>query len=654
MIDSIMKFKQVLKSSLKTILILLLVSLVACQPLPDSYKNTNNIASQVKLRTAHSNWIEEHFQTEIVKIGLEKLGYQVEPPKEIDYPAIYLSLANGDLDYSVVYYTPVHQAFFNNAGGRSKLAEVGFLTPDGVQGYQIDKKTADQYNITNLEQLKDPNIAKLFDSDGDGLANLVGCNAGWACELIIDHHLEAYGLKDTVEQDRGQYTPLLANSLARYKQGKPVIFYAYNPHWINAILKLDQDVVWLEVPFTSLPNRAASDISEKETSVKGKNLGFPKTTQRILANKKFLAEHPIAKRWFELVQIPAEDINQESLRIKEGENTPEDIRRHAQEWVTLNQDLFNTWIEKTKSNTNEIEKFPATKITKERTIIDNILNPFQLYKIPLEKWTNQIINLIVDNFRPLFQAIGFPVGWTLKGIEGIFLAIPPLILIIIMGLLAWQVAGKKIALYTIISLIMIGFVDVWEQAMVSLSLVVTAILFCLIFGIPIGIISAKNNRFDRLIRPLLDVMQTLPSFVYLVPVVMLFGIGAVPGIIATIIFAMPPLIRLTNLGIRQVSPEVIEAAIAFGATPLQVLWEAQLPLALPTILAGVNQAILMALSMSVVTSMIAVPGLGQMVLQGVGRLNVGLAAVGGLGIVLLAIMLDRITQAIANPEQSRF
>ena len=220
--------------------------------------------------------------------------------------------------------------------------------------------------------------------------------------------------------------------------------------------------------------------------------------------------------------------------------------------------------------------------------------------------------------------------------------------IIIIGILAWKLAGKKIAIYSIISLTLIGFVGAWEQAMVSLALVVTAVLFCLMVGIPVGVISAKNDPLERVIRPLLDVMQTLPSFVYLVPVVMLFGIGEVPGVIATIIFAIPPLIRLTNLGIRQVSPEVTEAAIAFGSTPWQVLWEAQIPLAMPTILAGVNQAILMALSMSVVTSMIAVPGLGQMVLQGVGRLDVGLAAVGGLGIVLLAIMLDRMTQAISQ------
>lgn len=277
-----------------------------------------------------------------------------------------------------------------------------------------------------------------------------------------------------------------------------------------------------------------------------------------------------------------------------------------------------------------------------------ILNPFEFYTIPLDDWINNLIGFIVDNFRPFFQTISFPIRWTLQNIEGIFSAIPPLIFIIIIALISWKLAGEKIAIYSITSLTFIGLIGVWEQAIVSFSLVITSVGFCLVLGIPIGILCARSDRTEKIIRPLLDIMQTLPSFVYLVPVVMLFGIGEVPGVIATIIFAIPPLIRLTNLGIRQVSSEITEAAIAFGSTPGQLLWEVQIPLAMPTILAGVNQAILMALSMSVITSMIAVPGLGQMVLQGVGRLDVGLAAVGGLGIVLLAIMLDRITQAIAQ------
>ena len=280
--------------------------------------------------------------------------------------------------------------------------------------------------------------------------------------------------------------------------------------------------------------------------------------------------------------------------------------------------------------------------------LDNLLNPFQSYTLPIETWINNLVDFLVNNFRPIFQAISLPISGILEIVESTFLAIPPLIFLIIISLLVWQLAGRKTAIYSFIALCIIGFCGAWTEAMISLSLILTAVIFCILIGIPLGIACGISDRFNRILRPLLDVMQTLPTFVYLVPVVMLFGIGEISGIIATFVFAVPPLIRLTNLGIRQVSSEVVEAALAFGSTPQQVLLEVQVPLALPTILAGINQAILLALSMSVVTSMIGVEGLGQMVLQGLGRLNVGLAAIGGLGIVLIAIMLDRITQSISQ------
>ena len=282
------------------------------------------------------------------------------------------------------------------------------------------------------------------------------------------------------------------------------------------------------------------------------------------------------------------------------------------------------------------------------TVNSFIPNPFEHYTLPLEEWVNNLVDFLVNNFRFIFQAVSFPISGTLGIVESTFLAIPPLIFLVIVGLVVWQLAGKKIAIYSFIALGIIGFCGAWEQAMVSLSLILTAVVFCMLIGIPLGVACAVSDRFNGVLRPLLDGMQTLPTFVYLVPVVMLFGIGEVSGIIATFIFAVPPLIRLTNLGIRQVSPEAVEAALAFGSTRQQVLLEVQIPLALPTILAGTNQAILLALSMSVVTSMIGVEGLGQMVLQGLGRLNVGLAATGGLGIVLIAVMLDRITQGISE------
>ncbi len=317
----------------------LLISLIACQ-------STSSV-KKTKIRAAHSNWVEEHFQTEIVNIGLEKLGYQIEKPKEIDYPAIYLSVANGDLDYSIINYEKAHQKYFNNAGGEKKLERVGVLTPNVVQGYQIDKKTADKYKITNLGQLKDPKIAQLFDSDGNGKANLIGCNPGWFCERIIDHQIKAYGLEDTVEHNRGQYIILLGDVITRYQQGKSVLYYAFNPHWVSTILKPDRDIIWLEVPFTSLPE-SQKNLTEKDTTIEGKNLGFALDRQRIFANKEFLVANPVAKRWFELVQIPTEDMNVESLYIKDGEDSPEDIRRHAKEWVENNQELFDSWLEEAK------------------------------------------------------------------------------------------------------------------------------------------------------------------------------------------------------------------------------------------------------------------------------------------------------------------
>ena len=190
-------------------------------------------------------------------------------------------------------------------------------------------------------------------------------------------------------------------------------------------------------------------------------------------------------------------------------------------------------------------------------------------------------------------------------------------------------------------------------AMVTLALVLTALLFCILIGLPLGIWLARSQRAARIVRPLLDAMQTTPAFDYLVPIVMLFGIGNVPGVVVTIIFALPPIVRLTILGIKQVPADLIEASESFGASPRQLLFKVQLPLAMPTIMAGVNQTLMLALSMVVIASMIAVGGLGQMVLRGIGRLDMGLATVGGVGIVILAIILDRLTQSFGRDNRSR-
>ena len=277
--------------------------------------------------------------------------------------------------------------------------------------------------------------------------------------------------------------------------------------------------------------------------------------------------------------------------------------------------------------------------------------PFDGAVIPLDEWVDSGLTWTVDNFRPAFQAVRAPIDATLNGIEHGLLAVPPLLMIALIGLIAWQASGRRLAFGTVLSLLVIGFIGAWSEAMVTLSLVLTSVVFCMLLGLPLGILMARSERLEKIARPLLDAMQTTPAFVYLVPVVMLFGIGNVPGVVVTIVFALPPLIRLTNLGIRQVRPDLIEAALAFGASPWQLLTRVQLPLAMPTIMAGINQTLMLALSMVVIASMIAVGGLGQMVLRGIGRLDMGLATIGGLGIVILAIILDRITQAMATQER---
>ncbi|EGT4370859.1 glycine betaine/L-proline ABC transporter permease ProW [Cronobacter malonaticus] len=283
----------------------------------------------------------------------------------------------------------------------------------------------------------------------------------------------------------------------------------------------------------------------------------------------------------------------------------------------------------------------------------NIMDPFHNTLIPLDRWVTEGIDWVVTHFRPLFQGIRVPVDYILNAFQQLLLGMPAPVAIILFALIAWQISGAGMGVAALVSLILIGAIGAWSQAMVTLALVLTALLFCVVIGLPLGIWLARSPRAAKIIRPLLDAMQTTPAFVYLVPIVMLFGIGNVPGVVVTIIFALPPVVRLTILGINQVPEDLIEAARSFGSSPRQMLFKVQLPLAMPTIMAGINQTLMLALSMVVIASMIAVGGLGQMVLRGIGRLDMGLATVGGVGIVILAIILDRLTQAVGRDARSR-
>jgi glycine betaine/proline transport system permease protein len=273
---------------------------------------------------------------------------------------------------------------------------------------------------------------------------------------------------------------------------------------------------------------------------------------------------------------------------------------------------------------------------------------FEEKLIPLDKWVSIFVDWLVENYRDFFQAVKWPVEQTLNGFDAGLNALHPLIIIAIIAFCAYRFSGRGLAIFSVITLVFVGLLGLWVDTMTTLAMVLASVIFCGLAGIPLGICAGRSDRFEAVLRPILDAMQTTPAFVYLVPIVMLFSVGNVAGVLATIVFALPPVIRLTSLGIRQVHPELIEAAQAFGATRWQVLRRVQIPLAMPTIMAGLNQTIMMALSMVVIAALIGAGGLGSPVILGLNTLDIGQAVIGGLGIVLMAIILDRITQAMAK------
>lgn len=299
----------------------------------------------VTVQPLKSSIAEETFQTLLVMKALEKLGYSVQPIREVEYPTAHLAIANGDATFLADHWDPMHNDFYKNSGGDAKLWRESTYIANNLQGYLIDKKTADKYNITNMSQLADPKIAKLFDTDGDGRANLTGCPPGWGCEALIETHLTAYKLRDHVQHQQGSYSALMADVIARYKSGQPILYYTWTPYWVSSVLVPGKDVVWLQVPFSALPGEQAGLDT---TLPNGLNYGSVINTQRILANRKFIEEHPDAAKLFSLMKLPITDVTAENNAMNNGEKSPADIERHAEGWIKAHQTEFDDWLKQAR------------------------------------------------------------------------------------------------------------------------------------------------------------------------------------------------------------------------------------------------------------------------------------------------------------------
>lgn len=293
----------------------------------------------VTVQPLKSSLAEEAFQTLLVMRALERLGYTVLPMKDLEPATEHLAIANGDATFMANHWQRLHADFYKNSGGDAKLVRRGSYADGAVQGYLIDRQTAERYGITHLDQLKDPAIAQLFDADGDGRADLTGCNPGWGCELAIEQHLSEHQLRERITHRQGSYAALMADTIARFKQGQPILYYTWTPYWVSAVLRPGRDVVWLQLPSTAAPGIADTRLEN------GRNYGFLADREQIVANKDFVAKNPAAAKLFEVMSLPIGDINAQNLRMSQGANSPQDVERHAEGWIRAHQALFEGWIE---------------------------------------------------------------------------------------------------------------------------------------------------------------------------------------------------------------------------------------------------------------------------------------------------------------------
>lgn len=272
-------------------------------------------------------------------------------------------------------------------------------------------------------------------------------------------------------------------------------------------------------------------------------------------------------------------------------------------------------------------------------------------RIELGEWANDVVNWMTDHWDGFFTAIGNFLNGGVSHLGDFLKGLPIILLIIVAALIALLTRGIIAAVVSFVGFLVIDALDAFPDMLDTLSQILLASIIAILISVPVGILAARSKTVSTVVRPILDLMQTLPAYVYLIPFLFLFGIGATPGILATIIFALPPGVRLTELGIRQVDSEMVEAGEAFGATPREVLGGIQLPLALPTIMAGINQVIMLALSMTVIAGLVGAPGLGQNITGALSQLQVGIGVESGLAVVILAIYLDRVTDGLSKPEK---
>ena len=290
---------------------------------------------------------EEGFQMQVVAEVLKKMGHTVEVTNDVDYAIAFQTIANNaqsdDVYFMAAHWDPLQKNMIEGAGGEEKLTKFSSFIDNCAQGYLIDKKTADKYNIKYINDLDKPEIAKLFDSNGNGKADLAGCSGGWGCFKVIEHQLDAFGLRDNIDHNQGSYAAMIADMMARHKIGKPILYYTWTPYWISGKLVPGKDVVFLQVTHSEHPNGISTKLSN------GSDYGFAVNSQKIVANKSVTTKHKDIAKLFDIMKLSVNDVSGQNMLMTNGQNKPKDIQMHVNKWMENNKAQVDAWIKEAKA-----------------------------------------------------------------------------------------------------------------------------------------------------------------------------------------------------------------------------------------------------------------------------------------------------------------
>lgn len=570
-------------------------------------------------------------------------------------PALETALSQNDIDVIGEQWVG-RSPIMEDAIKAGKAQVIGDTLKGGAtQGWYVP-----QYVLEDNPELKTyqdlPQLAHLFtDPENPRRSRFLNCPTGWTCEVFNTHLLKNTGLdKHYNNVLPGTGAALDAEISSAFEQRKPLLFYYWQPTGLMAKYE------FAPIQFPEYNSDCWDKLLDANSQTDCVS-GFPVSELGIALSSPFIASNPELVDAFNKVQFTPDTLNNAILEMTENKRSGEEqarlfLKQNPQVWQNwlspiASQNLANSLgVSLTDlaigSNTHQSDDASLTET-------NNVLEWFPVWSF--ENSLNNTLSYIVQNFGDIFRSISqVTLTYLLLPIEKLLSMTPPWLVIAFIGLIGWFATRKLwFAIACVVGLFLIGAFGLWVALVQTLSLLIVSVLITMVIGIPIGILMASSQLLRRTITPVLDVMQTMPSFVYLIPVLMLFGIGKVPALFATVIYALPPLIRLTMLGINQVPHEMVEAGRSFGSNHKQLLLWIKLPQALPSIMAGINQAVMMSLSMVVLASMIGAPGLGEDVLQSIQTLNIGQGLQAGTAIVIMAIIIDRITQAFGRGRRKR-